>query len=73
MISRHKGKEVCGGFELGFFMLGLPVNKEGVGHSGEHALDPHGIGVSDTGQVIKVRDIESLMQAAFDAPVLAVK
>lgn len=52
MISGHKGKEIGGGFVFGFFMLGLPMDEETIGEPGEHAFEPHGMGMTDTGQVI---------------------
>ena len=72
VIGAHKGKEVSGGFELGFFMLGLPMNEETIGEPGEHAFDPHGVGITDTREIIKVRDVESLVESVLNTPVLTI-
>jgi hypothetical protein len=64
----HSGEEVGGGFVMRFGLLSAPVRTEAVAKAAEHSHDPHGVGLSDSAQVIEVGHIQALVQSAFNAP-----
>jgi hypothetical protein len=72
MFGIHGGEEVGGGFVVWFGLLGAPVHTEAVAKSAEQPHDPHGIRLSDSAQVVQVRDIQALVQSAFNAPGCAI-
>ncbi len=72
MFGGHAGGEVGGGFVVGFGLMATPVHKEAVGQPGEDAVDPHGVAGAQPALVVAARDIESGVEAVFDAPMVAV-
>lgn len=75
MFLTHGAVKVGGGklFGVQFSLTGTPVHEEAVAQSPEHAHDPHGLRMLDTAAVVVVRDVEALMQTAFDAPACAIQ
>ena len=68
MLGVHGAEKVGGGFVLGFILSAAPMHEQAVGEAPKHAHDAHGLGLADPALVVQVRDIQSLVQAAFDAP-----
>ena len=73
MIFRHPGLEAGGGDVCGAALPGAPLDKEAVGDAAEHSQDPYSIITLHPATVIVVGDVQALVQAAFDAPTLAVE
>ena len=51
----------------------LPADGEAVGQASIHSQDEHGFGILNSTTVVVVGDVQSLMEAAFNAPAEAVK
>jgi len=68
MFGVHGGEEVGGGFVLGFLLPTAPMHEEAVAEAAEHPDDSHGLGQAHAALVVAVRDVQALVQAAFDAP-----
>ena len=71
VLGRHFGMKVCHGSPLAFFIAGTPFGEEADGQTSEHAQDPDSVTVTDTAIVFVGGGVEPLMEAAFDAPILA--
>ncbi len=72
MFSVHGGEEVSGGFMAGFLLPAAPVQEVAVAETAEHPDDPHRVRQAHASLVIAVRDVQALVQDAFDAPGRAV-
>jgi hypothetical protein len=68
MFGVHGGEKVCGGFVVRFCLEGAPMNTEAVAEATKHADDAHRLGFAHSAKIIEVGDVESLVQATFDAP-----
>jgi hypothetical protein len=68
MFGVHRAEEIGGGFVLGLILSAAPMHEEAVAEAPKHSHDPHGLWFADSAQVVEVRDIQSLVQPAFDAP-----
>jgi hypothetical protein len=68
MFSVHGAEEIRGGFVAGLFLPGAPFHKQAVADSPKQAHQAHGFGKAHAAQVVPVRDVQALVQAAFDAP-----
>jgi hypothetical protein len=73
MIFGHPGLEAGRGHVVGTTLLSAPLDKEAVGEAAKHSQDPDSIITLDPAAVVVVGDIQTLVQAAFDAPALAVE
>ena len=73
MIFSHQGLEGGGGDVVWTTLLGAPLDKEAVGDAAEHSQDPYSIIALHPAAVIVAGDVQTLVQAAFDAPTLAVE
>lgn len=67
MVLAHGGLEIGGGQMLGMGLMGAPLHEEAVANSAEQAGYEHGRRVADAAPVVVVRNIQSLVQAIFDA------
>ena len=68
MFGIHGGEEVGGGFVVRLLLEAAPMSTETVAKTAKHSDYAHGFGFANAAKVIQVGDVESLMQAAFDAP-----
>jgi hypothetical protein len=68
MFGVHGAEKVGGGFLVGFVLAAAPMNAEAVAEATEQADDAHRFGFAHSAEIIEVGDVESLVQAAFDAP-----
>ena len=68
MFGVHGGEEVGGGLVPGIALAAAPVQEEAVAEAAEHPDGPHGLRQAHAALVVAVRDIQALVQAAFDAP-----
>jgi len=66
MFGVHGGEEVSGGFMWGFLLPAAPVHKEAVAEAAKHPDDAHGTGPAHAALIVAVRNIQALVQAAFD-------
>lgn len=73
MVFGHKHLEVCCGDVVRTTLMFSPFHKEAVGNAPEHAQDEDPFVTLNAATIVVVRDIQPLMQAALDAPTLAVK
>jgi hypothetical protein len=73
MIFRHKGLEIGGGDMVWTTLAGAPLDKKTVGDAAEHAQNPDAIITLHAAPVTVVGDVQTLMQAAFDAPTFPVE
>ena len=73
MFGVHRAKKVGGGFVPGLLLAAAPVHEQAVAQTPEHPDDPHGLGQAHAALVVTVRDVQTLVQTAFDAPGGAVK
>jgi hypothetical protein len=69
VILRHGGLEIGCGLVLGVGLAGTPFHAQTVAQTAEHAHDPQARSLADAATVIVLRNIQSLVQAIFDAPV----
>ena len=68
MFGVHGGEEVGGGLVPGFLLPAAPMQEEAVADAAEHPDDPHRVRQAHAALVGAVRDIQALVQTAFDAP-----
>ena len=68
MFGVHGAKEVGGGFVFWSFLLAAPMHAQTVAKAPEQAHDAHGAGMANAALIIQMGDVQSLVQAAFDAP-----
>lgn len=69
VILRHGGLEIGCGLVLGVGLAGAPFHAQTVAQTAKHAHDPQARRFADAATVIVLRNIQSLVQAIFDAPV----
>ena len=68
MFGVHSGEKVRGGLVLWFSLPAAPMQAQAVAQAAEHAHPQHGLRSAHTAQVVVMRDVQTLMQAALDAP-----
>ena len=68
MFGVHGGEKVGGGFVLGLLLSAAPMHEQAVGEAAKQAHHAHGFGFADSALVVEVRDVQSLVQPAFNAP-----
>jgi len=68
MFGVHGTEEIGGGFVLGLFLSAAPMQEQAVAEAPKHPHDPHGFWFADPALVVQMRDVQSLVQSAFDAP-----
>lgn len=68
MLGAHQCLKIRCRLVLGFALAGLPFHKKAVAQAPEHSHHPNAIGVADATSIIVVRDVQSLMRAAFNPP-----
>lgn len=73
VFAGHEGVEIGGGDVIGTALVAAPLDKEAVGQATEHAQEEQGLGLLNATAVIIEGNIQSLVEAAFDAPALAVE
>lgn len=73
VIQGHEVVELGQGGSLLTRVAFSPFVEEAHRHSAKHAEDPAGIPVPDTRAIFVGRDIQSLVKAVFDSPVLALE
>jgi hypothetical protein len=73
MIFSHKGLEGGGGDVVWSRLMSAPFHKEAVGDATKHTQNPHAVIALDSAPIIIIGDIQTLVQAAFDAPALSVE
>ncbi len=75
MFLTHGAVKIGGGemFGVEFSLAGTPVDEEAVAQAPKHPHDPHGLRLADAAAVVVVRNVQALMQTAFDAPACAVQ
>ena len=69
VVLSHGGLEIGGGLVLGVGLAGTPFHAQTVAQTAKHAQDPEARSLADAATVIVLRNIQSLVQAIFDAPV----
>ena len=69
LILRHGGLEIAGGLVLGVGLAGAPFQAQTVAQAAKHAHDPQTRSLADAATVIVKRNVQSLVQPVFDAPV----
>ena len=72
MFGVHGAEEIGGGFVMGFVLAGAPVHEQTVAETAKHSHHAHGLGLAHAALVVEVGDIQSLVQAALNAPSRAV-
>lgn len=72
MFGVHGTEEIGGGFVLGLVLSAAPVHEQAVAKASKHARDAHGLWFTDPALVVLMRDVQALVQPAFDAPGSAV-
>jgi hypothetical protein len=73
MIFCHAGLEAGRGNLFWAALLGTPLDQEAIGDGAKHAQDSHSIIILHPAAVIIIGDIQTLVQATFDAPSLAIE
>lgn len=68
VLFGHKSLEIGCGLVLRLALARSPFHKEAVAQASEHTHDPNPVGTSNATSIIIVRDIQTLMGAAFNAP-----
>src|ERR1035441_4297043 len=69
LILRHGGLEIARGLVLGVGLAGAPFQAQTVAQAAKHAHDPQTRSLADAATVIVKRNVQSLVQTIFDAPV----
>ena len=73
MVFGHESLEVGGGDVIGTALAALPFHEETVGDAAINPEDQHGFVGLNAASIIVVRNIQALVQAAFNAPGLTVE
>ena len=73
MFLSHQGLEIGGGYVVWARPRGSPFHKQAVGNPAEHAQDPHPVVALNPAAVVVIGNVQALMEAALDAPALAVE
>ena len=68
MFGVHGAEKIGGGFVLGPFLSATPMHEQTVAEAPKHPHDPHGFWSADAALVVQMRDVQALVQPAFDAP-----
>ena len=68
MFGVHGAEKIAGGFVAGLFLPAAPVHEQTVAKAPKHADDAHGMGLAHPAKIVQMGDIQTLMQAGFDAP-----
>lgn len=68
MIFRHPGLEARSGDLVWPTLLSAPLDKEAIGEAAKHSQDPYSIITLHPAAVVVVGDVQTLVQATFDAP-----
>lgn len=68
MFGVHGGEKVSGGFVLGLCLSAAPMHEQTIAEAPEHSDHPHGLWLPDPALVVQMRDVQPLVQSAFDAP-----
>lgn len=72
MIFRHGGLKISGRQMAGFGLLTSPMDEQAVGKPAKDAQEQHPLVALDPATVVVVRNVEALMQAAFNPPAITV-
>jgi hypothetical protein len=67
MFGVPGAEEIGGDFELGLDLSVAPMHKQTVAEAPKHPHDPHGFGFAEAALVVQRREVQSLVQSAFDA------
>jgi len=73
VVGAEMALEVGGGFVVWVGELSFPLHEEAVGEAAHEAKEEHTVGMADAAAVVVVGDIQTLVEAAFDAPGLTVE
>jgi hypothetical protein len=68
MFGVHGAEEIGGGFVLGLVLSAAPMHEQTVAEAPKHPHDSHGLWFAYSALVVQMRDVQSLVQSAFDAP-----
>ena len=68
MFGVHGAEKVHRGFVPGLFLSATPMPEQTVAEPSKHCRHPHRLEPAHPALVVQVGDIQSLVQAAFDAP-----
>ena len=68
MFGVHGSEEVGGGFVMRFFLSAAPMQAQAVAETAKHSHYQHRMGLAHPAKVVVMGDIQTLVQAAFDAP-----
>ena len=72
-VSAEMALKVGGGFVVWVWELSFPLHEEAVGEAAHEAEEEHAVGMADAAAVVVVGDIQTLVEAVFDAPGLTVE
>lgn len=67
MILAHGGLEVGGRQVLGMGLMGAPLHEEAVADAPEQTGHKHGVRVANPATIIAMGNVQTLVQAVFDA------
>ena len=73
LILRHGGLEIGRGLVLGVGLAGAPFQAQTVAQAAKHAHDPQARSLADAATVVVKRNVQSLVQTIFDAPVNSIQ
>lgn len=73
MFFGHAGLKIGGRDLVGSALTRAPFHEQTNGQPAKHAQDPHAIVALDPAAIVVVGHIQTLVEAAFDAPALAVQ
>jgi hypothetical protein len=66
MFGVPGAEEIGGDFELGLDLSVAPMHKQTVAEAPKHPHAPHGFGFAAAALVVQRREVQSLVQSAFD-------
>ena len=68
MFGVHGGEQVGGRFMPGLFLLATPRHEQAVAETPQQAHPQPRMRLAHSAEVVVMRDVQTLAQAAFDAP-----
>jgi hypothetical protein len=68
MFGVHGTEEIGGGFVVGLVLTAAPMHEQAVTEAPKQSHDSHGLWFANPALVVQMRDVQSLVQPAFDAP-----
>ncbi len=59
MFGIHRGEKISRGFMVRALLLRPPMHTEAIAEAAEHACYPHGVGLADSAQIVKMGDVQA--------------